>query len=66
MQENNSNYKEITSVGIDVGTSTTHLVFSQLILKEDPLSKTRKYVISKEKSCIDHPYILLPCQIFKL
>ena len=35
--------KRISSVGIDVGTSTSHLVFSELILKKDPQSKTEKY-----------------------
>ena len=33
----------IKSVGIDVGTSTSHLIFSELVLKKDPKSKTEKY-----------------------
>ena len=34
--------KQITSVGIDIGTTTTHLVFSRLTLENDPFSISRK------------------------
>jgi ethanolamine utilization protein EutA len=39
--------KRISSVGIDVGTSTSHLIFSELVLKKDPSSKTEKYYIAE-------------------
>lgn len=37
--------KVITSVGIDVGTTTSHLVFSELVLEKDPFSKSKKFRI---------------------
>ncbi|MCW4035913.1 MAG: ethanolamine ammonia-lyase reactivating factor EutA [Candidatus Bathyarchaeota archaeon] len=37
--------KTITSVGIDVGTTTSHLVFSELVLEKDPLSRSKKFHI---------------------
>jgi ethanolamine utilization protein EutA len=36
---------EIRSVGVDVGSSTSHLVFSNLLLKRDETSKTRRFRI---------------------
>jgi ethanolamine utilization protein EutA len=36
---------EIRSVGVDVGSSTSHLVFSNLLLKRDEASKTRRFRI---------------------
>lgn len=39
--------KIINSVGIDVGTSTSHLIFSELVLKKDPKSKTEKYHVAE-------------------
>jgi len=39
--------KRINSVGIDVGTSTSHLVFSELVLKKDPRKKTDKYHVAE-------------------
>ena len=41
--------KRISSVGIDVGTSTSHLVFSELVLKKDPTSRTEKYHVAERK-----------------
>ncbi len=41
--------KKISSVGIDVGTSTSHLVFSELTLKKDPKSRTEKYHVAERK-----------------
>ena len=37
--------KVITSVGIDVGTTTSHLVFSELALEKDPFSRSKKFRI---------------------
>lgn len=39
--------KRIKSVGIDVGTCTSHLIVSELILRKDPSVKTDKYHVSE-------------------
>ena len=41
--------KRISSVGIDVGTTTSHLIFSELMLKKDPKSRTEKYHVAERK-----------------
>ncbi|MFX0062751.1 MAG: ethanolamine ammonia-lyase reactivating factor EutA [Candidatus Hermodarchaeota archaeon] len=41
--------KWITSVGIDVGTATTHLIFSKLLLAQDPRSRHPKFEIQDRK-----------------
>ncbi|MBW1703027.1 MAG: ethanolamine ammonia-lyase reactivating factor EutA [Deltaproteobacteria bacterium] len=38
---------EILSVGVDVGTSTSHLVFSNLLLKRDEFSDSRRFFIQE-------------------
>ena len=40
---------EILSVGVDVGSSTSHLVFSNLLLKRDERSETRRFRIEDRK-----------------
>jgi ethanolamine utilization protein EutA len=40
---------EILSVGVDVGSSTSHLVFSNLVLKRDQHSVTRRFNIQERK-----------------
>lgn len=54
---------ELLSVGVDVGSSTSHLAFSRLLLHRDPDSPTRRFYIKKreviyEGRIIDTP--LLP------
>ncbi|MHA2074530.1 MAG: ethanolamine ammonia-lyase reactivating factor EutA [Candidatus Hodarchaeales archaeon] len=39
--------KRINSVGIDIGTSTSHLIFSELVLKKDPSARTEKYHVAE-------------------
>ena len=39
--------KRINSVGIDIGTSTSHLIFSELVLQRDPLSATEKFHVAE-------------------
>ncbi|MHA1237020.1 MAG: ethanolamine ammonia-lyase reactivating factor EutA, partial [Candidatus Hodarchaeales archaeon] len=39
--------KRINSVGIDIGTSTSHLIFSELVLKRDPSSTTEKFHVAE-------------------
>ncbi len=41
--------RELTSVGVDIGTSTSHLVFSRLVLEKDPVSRTEKFEITDRK-----------------
>lgn len=41
--------KRISSVGIDVGTSTSHLIFSELVLRKDPSSRTEKFHVAERK-----------------
>jgi ethanolamine utilization protein EutA len=40
---------EILSVGIDIGSSTSHLAFSKLILKRDERSATRRFYIRERR-----------------
>ncbi len=42
-----TNEIEILSVGVDVGSSTSHLVFSNLVLKRDQRSVTRRFNIQQ-------------------
>jgi ethanolamine utilization protein EutA len=44
-----SESKLILSVGLDIGTTTSHLVFSQLTLRSDPLAKSRKLRVVDRK-----------------
>ena len=53
---------DILSVGIDVGSSTSHLVFSKLFLKKDERSETRRFKIQErnivyEGRIIDTPLL---------
>ncbi len=43
------NELKILSVGVDVGSSTSHLVFSKLLLKRDEQSETRRFNIEDRK-----------------
>jgi len=54
---------ELLSVGVDIGSSTSHLVFSKLLLEKDELSPTHRFIIQDrniiyEGKIIDTP--LLP------
>ncbi|MCP4695123.1 MAG: hypothetical protein GY859_44255, partial [Desulfobacterales bacterium] len=40
---------ELLSVGVDVGSSTSHLAFSNLLLVRDERSPTRRFVIEDRK-----------------
>ncbi len=40
---------ELLSVGVDIGSSTSHLVFSKLLLKRDEKSPTRRFIIQDRK-----------------
>jgi len=41
--------RELLSVGIDVGTTTSHLIFSRLVLQNDPFSRSNKYTIAERR-----------------
>ncbi|MEA2040724.1 MAG: ethanolamine ammonia-lyase reactivating factor EutA [Thermodesulfobacteriota bacterium] len=48
---------ELVSIGIDIGSSTSHLVFSNLILIKDAKSATQRFVI-KERNVIHEGRII--------
>jgi ethanolamine utilization protein EutA len=53
---------ELLSVGVDIGSSTSHLVFSKLLLKRDEKSPTRRFIIQDrniiyEGKIIDTPLL---------
>ncbi len=53
---------ELLSVGLDVGSSTSHLVFSNLLLRKDPHSSSRKFEVVErdiiyEGEIIDTPLL---------
>ncbi len=52
--------KELTSVGIDIGSSTSHVVFSKIVLEKDEQSKTEKFEIKERKILHSGPIHLTP------
>ena len=53
---------ELLSVGIDIGSSTSHLIFSKLLLERDEQSPTRRFIIQDrniiyEGKIIDTPLL---------
>ncbi len=52
--------KELTSVGVDIGSSTSHVVFSQIILERDEDSRTEKFQIKERKILHTGPIHLTP------
>lgn len=54
------NRLELLSIGIDVGTSTSHLVFSKLILVRDEDSPTQRFVIQERKVVYEGKIIPTP------
>ncbi len=51
---------DILSVGVDVGSSTSHLVFSKLFLKKDARSVTRRFKIRKRNIIYEGQIINTP------
>ena len=51
--------KRIKSVGFDIGTSTTHVIFSELTLKKS-LTKTQKYEVAERKILYQSKIYLTP------
>ena len=54
------NQKELLSVGIDVGTTTSHLVFSKLIIRNNPFTSTNKFDVSERKILYKSKIFLTP------
>ncbi|OLS29852.1 MAG: hypothetical protein ThorAB25_13840 [Candidatus Thorarchaeota archaeon AB_25] len=52
--------KELTSVGVDIGTSTSHVVFSQIVLEKDDTSRTEKFEIKERRVLHSGPIHLTP------
>jgi ethanolamine utilization protein EutA len=52
--------KELTSVGVDIGSSTSHVVFSQIVLERDDTSRTEKFEIKERKILHSGPIHLTP------
>jgi ethanolamine utilization protein EutA len=51
---------EILSVGVDVGTATSHLAFSKILLKRDELSDSRRFLIQERKVIYEGRIITTP------
>ena len=51
---------DILSVGVDVGSSTSHLVFSNLVLKKDERSDTRRFKIEERNIVYEGRIIQTP------
>jgi ethanolamine utilization protein EutA len=51
---------ELLSVGIDVGSATSHLVFSNLILVKDEMSPTLRFNIEERKVIYEGKIIHTP------
>ena len=41
--------KELLSVGVDIGTTTSHLIFTKLTLQIDPFATSSKYVVAERE-----------------
>ncbi|MHA2378914.1 MAG: ethanolamine ammonia-lyase reactivating factor EutA [Candidatus Thorarchaeota archaeon] len=52
--------KLLKSVGIDIGTTTSHIVFSSILLEKDLLSRTEKFEIKERKVLHSGPIHLTP------
>ncbi len=52
--------KELTSVGVDIGTATFHLIFSKLVLEKDSRSRTEKFEVAQRDIIHMGPIHLTP------
>ncbi|MCF2137810.1 MAG: ethanolamine ammonia-lyase reactivating factor EutA [Candidatus Thorarchaeota archaeon] len=52
--------KELTSVGVDIGTATFHIIFSKLLLEKSPTKRTEKFEITKREVVYEGPIHLTP------
>jgi ethanolamine utilization protein EutA len=51
---------EILSVGVDVGSATSHLAFSNILLKRDELSESRRFLIQERNVIYEGKIIPTP------
>ncbi len=51
---------ELRSVGIDIGSSTSHLMFSRLVLRRMSLSLSSKFVVVSREVTSESPVIITP------
>ncbi|MBI4524679.1 MAG: ethanolamine ammonia-lyase reactivating factor EutA [Deltaproteobacteria bacterium] len=50
----------LTSVGIDIGSSTSHLIFSRLILRRQGIALSSRFVVVKREVLYESPILLTP------
>jgi len=50
----------LTSVGIDIGSSTSHLIFSRLILRRQGIALSSRFVVVKREILSESPILLTP------
>lgn len=51
---------ELTSVGVDIGSSTSHVIFSKIVLEKDLTSRTEKFEITDRSILHTGPIHLTP------
>jgi ethanolamine utilization protein EutA len=51
---------ELTSVGVDIGSSTSHIVFSRIVLEKDVRSRSEKFQIVEREVLYSGPIHLTP------
>ncbi|NOR39336.1 MAG: recombinase, partial [Candidatus Thorarchaeota archaeon] len=52
--------KLLTSVGVDIGSSTSHIIFSSILLEKDPQSRSEKFKIKERNILHSGPIHLTP------
>ncbi len=50
----------LTSVGIDIGSSTSHLIFSRLVLRRQGAALSSRFVVVKREILYESPILLTP------
>lgn len=50
----------LTSVGIDIGSSTSHLIFSRLLLRRQGISLSSRFVVVSREIVYESPILLTP------
>ena len=50
----------LTSVGIDIGSSTSHLIFSRLILRRQGIALSSRFIVVKREILYESPILLTP------
>ena len=51
---------ELTSVGVDIGSSTSHVIFSKIVLEKDLESRTEKFKITDRQVIHSGPVHFTP------